>query len=314
MGIFQKVQVAVVLIGVAAIAALFYNEQQVEEQEQQAVVESEASAVSEMQLKEDAPLKMAVFPRRFANVTREAFTPLTEYLSKELGREVELIVPLDFNAFWEGVESKEYDLVHYNQYHYVKSHKELGYEVIAANEEFGSRTIAGTLFVKADNDRVKSVEDLRGKNIIFGGGKRAMGSYIGPTAILRKHGLQEGDYTEVFAKNPPQALLNIDLGVAEAAAAGDALIKSKAVTSKIDVNTVAVLAKSEDLTQLPWAVRGDMPVAQREKLRELMTTLKQQEGGEAILKAAKVTDFFAVENADYDKTREVTMYVLGEEY
>lgn len=141
-----------------------------------------------------ADITIGVFPRRPAAETHQAFKPLEEHLSKQLGEPVHLVIPKDFETFWEGVQKQQFDLVHYNQYHYIKSHKELGYEVIVANEEFGNKVIAGALSVRKDSG-IKSVADLKGKTILFGGGKKAMGSYIAPTAVLKTAGLTEGkDY------------------------------------------------------------------------------------------------------------------------
>ena len=149
-----------------------------------------------------ADVNMGVFPRRPIAKTHKFFKPLAEKLSKELGEPVNLIVAKNFKEFWKGAQSGKYDLVHYNQYHYLLSHKAKGYKVIAVNEEFGSSTLAGSLSVRKDSG-INSISDLKGKTILFGGGKKAMGSYIAPTAALKKAGLIAGkDYTVKFSKKP----------------------------------------------------------------------------------------------------------------
>lgn len=261
-----------------------------------------------------ADLKMGVFPRRPVAATHTAFKPLAEELTKQLGENVELVVPKDFKEFWKGVSAGEYDLVHYNQYHYIKSHKEHGYKVIVANEEQGSRTIAGSLSVRKDSG-IKSVEDLKGKTILFGGGPKAMGSYIAPTAILKKAGLEaEKDYKVEFAKNPPNAVIAVFNKAADAAGAGNIILKVGGVTSKIDASQMVIIGESEPFTHLPWAVKGDMADDKAAKIQSVMTGLKGAAGGADILKAAKVTDFYKVTDNDYDKVREITKFAVGEEY
>lgn len=261
-----------------------------------------------------ADLKMGVFPRRPVAATHTAFKPLAEELTKQLGENVELVVPKDFKEFWKGVSAGEYDLVHYNQYHYIKSHKEHGYKVIVANEEQGSRTIAGSLSVRKDSG-IKSVEDLKGKTILFGGGPKAMGSYIAPTAILKKAGLEaEKDYKVEFAKNPPNAVIAVFNKAADAAGAGNIILKVGGVTSKIDASQMVIIGESEPFTHLPWAVKSDMADDKAAKIQSVMTGLKGAAGGADILKAAKVTDFYKVTDNDYDKVREITKFAVGEEY
>jgi phosphonate transport system substrate-binding protein len=261
-----------------------------------------------------ADIKLGVFPRWPADVTYKAFKPLADRLSKELGEKVELVVPTSFKKFWKGVKNNEFDLVHFNQYHYIKSHKELGYRVIVANEEFGSKQLSGAISVRKDSG-IKNVAELRGHVILFGGSRKAMGSFIAPTAILKKAGLREGkDYAVNYAANPPGAVIGVFNGGATAAGSGDVILHLTANTKQINADDMKIIAESEPYTQLPWAVKANMPEAKAEKIQAIMTSLKNSEEGKAILKAAKVTDFFAVTDADYAKVREITKYAIGEDY
>lgn len=261
-----------------------------------------------------ADITMGVFPRRPVAVTHKAFKPLAEYLSQQLGEPVHLVIPKNFKEFWKGVEQQKFDLVHYNQYHYIKSHKDLGYKVIVSNEEFGNKQIAGALTVRKDSG-IKSVNDLKGKTILFGGGKKAMGSYIAPTAILKTAGLTPGkDYKVKFAKNPPSAVIGVHNKAAEASGSGNVILKIKAVTKKVNTDDLTILAESEAFTHLPWAVKGSMPEDKANKLQSLMIQLKNSDQGKAVLKSAKVTGFYAVSDADFAKVREITKFAIGEQY
>jgi len=259
-----------------------------------------------------ADLTMGVFPRRPVAVTHKAFKPLAEELEKVLGEKVKLVIAKDFKAFWKGIQSKQYDLVHYNQYHYLLS-KNLGYEVIVANIEFGNKTIAGSLSVRKDSN-IKSVTDLKGKNILFGGGKKAMGSYIAPTAILKAAGLEAGrDYTVKFAKNPPSAVIGVFNKAADAAGSGNVILQINGVKKKIDASQMTILAESEPFVHLPWAVKSDLPADKVNKIKATMTGLSGSEAGKSVLKSAKVTGFQEVTDADFDKVREIVKFAIDED-
>lgn len=258
-----------------------------------------------------ADINMGVFPRRPVGATHKAFKPLVEKLSQELGEKVNLIVAKNFKDFWKGVKSKKYDLVHYNQYHYLLSHKTGAYNVIVSNEEFGSKIIAGSLVVRADAG-INSVADLKGKTILFGGGKKAMGSYIAPTAILKKAGLVAGtDYTVKFAKNPPSAVIGVYNKASDAAGSGNVILKTKIINKKTKVDQLKILAESDQFAHLTWAVKSSMPAATSAKIQSVMTSLKGN--NDAILKSAKVTNFHKATDADYDKVREIVKYAIGED-
>jgi len=259
-----------------------------------------------------ADMTMGVFPRRPIAVTHKAFKPLAAKLEKELGEKVKLVIAKNFKAFWKGVKNKQYDLVHYNQYHYLLS-KKLGYKVILANVEFGNKVIAGSLSVRKDSG-IKSVADLKGKTILFGGGKKAMGSYIAPTSILKKAGLTAGkDYTVKFAKNPPSAVIGVFNKAAAAAGSGNVILKIKGVKKKVDVSQMTILAESEPFIHLPWAVKAGMPADKVKKIQTIMTSLKNSDDGKKILKSAKVTDYQVVTDADFAKVKEITKFAIGED-
>ncbi|MBT9523587.1 MAG: PhnD/SsuA/transferrin family substrate-binding protein [Dechloromonas sp.] len=255
----------------------------------------------------DAPLVMGIFPRRHATLTTELYAPLAAYLSRELGREVRLVTAKDFDAFWEGVEQRRFDIVHYNQFHYVRSADK--YRVIAHNEEFGLGTVAGALYVRKDSG-ISAIEQLRGRKIVFGGGTDAMMSYILPSYLLLQAGLQPTDYETVFSKNPPNSLISLFHGKADASGAGDILIDLPVVRNAMDTSTVTHLGMTERLLHLPWAVRKDMPKALSARIQALLVGLKASEEGRAILTRAEMTGFGAASDVDYDPHRRIIRKVM----
>lgn len=257
-----------------------------------------------------ADLLMGVFPRRPVSVTHKLFKPLAAKLSQELGEPVKLVVSKDFKSFWKGVKSGKFDIVHYNQYHYLLS-KPLGYEVFAVNKEFGNKTIAGALSVRKDSG-IDKVQDLKGKTVLFGGGKKAMGSYIAPTYVLQHAGLEAGkDYTVKFAKNPPSAVIAVYNKAADAAGSGNVVLKIKGVQKKIDTSKMKILAESEPFIQLPWAVKSTLPADTRTRVQQVMTSLKKTDP--SILKAAAVDDFVPAGDNDFDTVRKIVKAVTGED-
>lgn len=258
-------------------------------------------------------LKVGIFPRRNATQTATLFKPLLDHLAAALGREVQLITAKDFPTFWEGVAERRFDLVHYNQYHYVKSHALYGYDAVLSNEEFGEALIAGALYVRKDG-APKLVQDLKGKTIIFGGDRSAMMSYIVPTDLLRYGGLSPADYTEKFAVSPPNSVFAVYFKQADAAGAGEVVRKLPSVTKRIDPEQLELLAVSEPIPHLPWAVRSGMDPVLRDRITLVLSGLKDTETGRSLLKNAKLTGLHPIADADYDLPRQIIARVLGEQY
>jgi phosphonate transport system substrate-binding protein len=262
---------------------------------------------------QEPPLRLGIFPRYNFQATVDSFTPLARYLAAQLGREVVIDTNSDYDSFWLGVVDRRYDIVHYNQYQYLRSRRDHNYQVILMNEEFGESTIAGAISARVDSG-FRSLADLKGKTIIFGGDRSAMQSYIVATYLLRRAGLNKDDYVEKFAKNPPNAHLAVYHGQADAAGVGDRVSELPAVRSKIDPAKMKLLAVGEPLAHLPWAVRGEMDPALRAKIRAALLGLRASAEGRGILKQAKLSGFAEATDKDFDPHRRIVEAVFGEKF
>ena len=258
-------------------------------------------------------LIMGVFPRRDGQTTIKSFKPLANYLSKKLNRKVELETTFSFDSFWNGIKEKKYDIVHFNQYHYVRSHKELGYNVIVMNEEHGKSTISSVILVKKDSG-INSVKDIQGKKLAFGGGPKAMVSYILPIYVLKKQGVKSYEYTSFFAKNPPNAVMTLYFDKTDIAGVGNHVIEMGVIKNNIDTSKLKKIAESESIVHLPWAVKNDMSSKLKDEIKSLLINLNKTPQTRKILKSAKVTNFVPASDADYDRTREIIEDVIGIQY
>jgi len=271
------------------------------------------AAVSVQQEISAAPeLRLGIFPRRNADVTQAMFKPFAEALSRALNRKVVIETTYDFASFWENIANNSYDLVHYNQYHYIKSHHDYGYRVIARNVEFGHEKIAGSILVRKDSN-IETLQDLKGKKIIFGGGRKAMMAYIVPTYLLRQAGLNKGDYFEQFALTPPKAAIAAYYRQAAAAGSGHYTLDLPIVKKEIDTSQMKYLATSQKMAHLPWAVNKSMSGELASKIRTIMVGLKHIDKGEDVLKSMRVTKFLPADDSDFVLHREIAKTVLGEE-
>lgn len=261
------------------------------------------------------PLIMGVFPRFDPANSMRLYTPITKHLSKKLNRRVVLVIPGDFYDFWEQARNNKFDIVHYNQYHYLRTHKEQGYEVIVMNEEQGKGTIAASIVVRSDSS-IKSLADLRGKKILFGGNEHAMVGYIWVTYLLRQAGLSPADYQYRFEVNPNAAVVAAYYGLwdAEAAGAGDLVLDLPVIKKQINTKGMRHLAIGEQAAHLPWAVKGSMDNDLKVKIQELLLGLKHTEEGKKILKNAQLTGFARASDQDYDFHRKILKETIGEVY
>jgi len=267
-----------------------------------------AAAASPALRAAEGPLIMGVFPRLKAAETMTRYAPMASYLSKQLGREVMLVTSKDFESFWQGVVERRYDIVHYNQYHYIRSAK--AYRIVAHIEELGKSTIAGVIYVRKDSG-ITRLAQLRGRTVMFGGGEDAMISYIANRYLLLQAGLGKDDFKSLFAVNPPNAVLALNRRQADAAGAGDGVLDLPVVKNAITPDELNALAVSVPLLQLPFAVKRDMPPKLRASIQAILVDLKNSEAGRQVLASALLTGMGKAEDKDYDPHRKIVRAVMG---
>lgn len=261
----------------------------------------------------DGMLHLGVFPRRPAADTQRLFEPLAEYLGKRLNQAVALHTPADHPSFWHAVEQERYDLVHYNQYHYIRAHRQFGHELVAKNEEQGKTALRAGLFVRWDSPYA-SPQDLRDRKILFGGDRSAMVSYILATDLLREAGLGPDDYLERFAQNPFKAAIALHYRQADAAAAGEHITSLPVITNAIGADALRPIAFSIAVPHLPWSVSSRVSPARRAEIRDALLSLNDATDGRRILRRMALSSIRAAEDAEYDGVRQVVERVLGRNY
>lgn len=256
----------------------------------------------------ESDLILGIFPRLNASETTTRYAPLADYLSERLGRKVNLVTSKDFTSFWQGIEERRYDIVQYNQYHYIRSAKT--YQVIAHNKEFGKSTLAGVLYVRKDSN-ITSLTQLRGRTVLFGGGEDAMIGYIAPVYMMLQAGLKKEEFRSRFAVNPINSVIGVYHKQADAAGSGDGAIEQPTLKNVINTDELTVLAVSEQLLHLPWAVKQTMPATLRKSIQSALVELDGSEAGRKVLKSAVLTGIGKAEDKDYAPHRRMIDAVFG---
>lgn len=250
-----------------------------------------------------ADTTIALLPRLPEAQMRAMFEPLAAYLSKETGEKVTLVVPTDFAAFKQTVESGKVDYAFANPLVYVQlkksgsAHEPLG----IASEKEGGTEFRGIIIARKDS-ALSNVAQLKGKKLIFVDQDSA-GGYIVQLLTLQNAGLQKDkDYTVLpFAKKHSEVVKAVLEGKADA---GGIRLGDLEKIKGLDTSKIKIIATSEAIPNWPVFSTKNVPASKVIKFKTALLNLSPKGANSgAILGEAGITGFVPVQDNQYDSMR-----------
>lgn len=136
-------------------------------------------------------LRFGVVPLESPAIMFKKFSPLTEYLSRKLGRPVDLRIAVDFEGAIKDIGQNITQLCYMTPSTYIEANKRYGVKVLAKALRDGKPYHHSVIITRVDSD-IRSIEDLKGKTFAFGD-MRSTSSHIIPRAMLKQAGIDLSD-------------------------------------------------------------------------------------------------------------------------
>ncbi len=256
-----------------------------------------------------AEIKLGILPRLGAVELFVMFNPLAEYLTKETGEKVSIVIPKDFEAFKGAVGTGQLNIGIANPVIYVQLKKDVHLEPLALSAEPKAGTQFRGIIIARKDSKIEAVQDLKGKKLMFVEKDSAAG-YMFQMLLLKKAGLDiKKDFVLLpFAKKHDNVTMAIFNGAAEAGGIReDDLEKMK---DKVDLSQIKIVGYTEYFPNWPvFAVPG----MNKETVAKIKTALLKlnpsNPRSEKVLGTAKLSGFVPVSDKDYDKVRRAAKLV-----
>jgi phosphate/phosphite/phosphonate ABC transporter binding protein len=232
------------------------------------------------------------------------FTPLAEYLSKETGEKVSLVIPKDFDAFKSIVTSGQVEMGFANPLIYVQLKKSApSLDPLGLASEKAGTKFRGIILVRKDSG-IEKVQDLKGKKLIFVEQDSAAG-HVFQMLTLSKAGLDvHKDFIKLpFAKKHENVAMAVFNKAADAGGIReDDLDKMK---DKVDLSQIKIVAYTDYYPNWPLFTTGKMSKALAQKVEAALMKLKPNSPeAKQIAGPAQITGFAPVADKDYDMLRQ----------
>jgi phosphonate transport system substrate-binding protein len=245
-------------------------------------------------------LRVTTIPEEAATEQIRKFGPLTKYLERTTGTKVDFVPVNDYPAAVEALVNKQVDLVWFGGFTYVQAQIRSGGKIIpiAQREE---DTKFRSVFITQTNSGIKSLADLKGKQVSFGSPSSTSGHAM-PRSFLLEAGIDpEKDFKRVAYSGAHDATIaSVVSGRVDAAALDITVWRKFVAENKVDTSKVDVFFTSPPYFNYNWSVHADMPAAQREKITAALLNLNMNnlEGNE-ILTLNRATKYIPTKPENY---------------
>lgn len=251
---------------------------------------------------EPEALRVGLVPNQNPQEVEAQYEPLGEYLSEELGREVELSVPTSYSAVVEAMASGELDLAYFGGLTYVQARERADVTplVTEVNPRTGTTKYASVIVVPADSP-IREVSELDGQDFAFGSVSSTSGSLY-PSIMLADAGIDyRTDLAEmVYTGGHDATAQAVANGQVDAGGLEDRILLSLEEEGVIEEGSVRVIQESEPIEGYPWVVRNALPDDQKEAIAEAYLSMEDPE----LLDLLGAEGYERVQASDYDYVEE----------
>ena len=248
------------------------------------------------------PLRVGLVPNQNPEKVEAEYAPLGDYLSEELGTEVELSVPASYNAVVEAMASGELDLAYFGGLTYVQARERAAVHPLVA--EINPRTHDTTyrsVIIVPSGSPVREVSELRGEDFAFGSVSSTSGSLY-PSIMLKDAGIDyRTDLGETTYTGGHDATAQaVAGGRVDAGGIEDRILYRLQEEGVIEEGSVRVIEESEPIEGYPWVVRDDLPDDLEGALADAYLNMEDEE----LLDLLGAEGYERVEAGDYDYVEE----------
>ena len=220
-----------------------------------------------------ATLRVTTIPEEAATEQVRKFTPLANYLEKQLGMKVQFTPVTDYPAAVESLVNKKVELVWFGGLTFVQASIRSGGKVVplAQREE---DTKFQSVFIAKTNSGIKGLADMKGKQVSFGSQSSTSGHLMPRSVLLQAKIDPEKDFKRIAYSGAHDATIaSVVSGKVDAAALDITVWKKFVTENKVNTQDVDVFFTTPPFFNYNWSVHADMPADLREKIKAALLGL-----------------------------------------
>ncbi|MCS7200245.1 MAG: phosphate/phosphite/phosphonate ABC transporter substrate-binding protein [Caldimicrobium sp.] len=270
-------------------------------------------------------LVMGLIPAEDPKAMIEKYTPLKNFLEKEIGRCIELFTATDYTGVIEAMRAKKVDFAWFGPFSYVLAHERAGAEAFAVGVDKNGKTtyhsyLIATPEVAQKLGITKTLEGLDGLKYISeklnGEFRRkftftftetaSTSGYAVPRYYMHLAGITpEKVFRKVgYVGTHDAAILTVKNKIIDMASVYDEVYHDMLDKGRITSDSVVIIWKSPEIVGEPFAYRGDLDEQTKRLLRNAITKVPSHLTGSPRLRGYKLTS-----DSEYKTIKEIKRFI-----
>lgn len=234
-------------------------------------------------------------------LTEAERAPLQAYLTKAMGRPVNVVAPDTYSETVASLADGSYDFACLGALMYVRAHAKYG--VIPLVQRV-SDLHYHSLFITATGSSIHSLSDLRGKEFAFGD-VDSTSAHLIPYRELRQAGISpETDLMFRYTGSHVATAAMVETGVVDAGAIDEKVFDFLISGGKLDREKVRVFYISKPYVDYVYVARRDVPEAEQERFARALLALKKGTD-DSVLKILRANKFVVANDLEYTAIRQI---------
>jgi phosphonate transport system substrate-binding protein len=258
-------------------------------------------------------LKLGVVPLENKQVMFKQFQPLCDYLSKELGANVTLVVGKDYQGAMDDLGQNNVQIAYLTPTVFPKckvQNPDSGIRPVVRFKEAGAGTYRSCIIVPADS-KITAIGEIKGKKFAFGS-EDSTGSHLMPRAMLAAQGIGIDNITKAYLGSHSKVANAVGAGEYDAGGVKDSVADQFAAEKK-----VKIIATSDSIPEFPICVNKNVSAELESKIKAAFIKLDgKDEASKKILTSInpKYSGVEPAADADYNVIREMIKKLYGDEF
>jgi phosphonate transport system substrate-binding protein len=233
--------------------------------------------------------------------SREDREPLRGYLTKAMGRPVNLAAPDSYRETVAHLADGSYDFACLGAVMYIRAHAKYGViPLVRRTIDLHYRSV----FITGAGSSIHSLSDLKGKQFAFGDIDSTSAHLVAYHELMQAGINPNTDFKFRYSGSHLATAAMVENGVVDAGAIDETFFNFLISSGTINRKRVRVFYTSKPYVDYVWVARKDMPEAEREKFARALLALTEGKD-HPVLEILRATQFVAANDQEYARMRQM---------